>query len=101
VEGFIAKAVKHLHESLPEECAARGDSAVRESARLAVEKGRRYGLDEEYDYLRFLNLMYVLGFDFDRLPWASGLLENPKIRPRRKMDMVIEAFRRPSNLPIG
>jgi hypothetical protein len=90
---FEERALAHLKDHLPERCAVLGDAAVRETIRNALGKARHYGFEEEYDILRLLNLMYTLGFEFDsdaRYPWARETLEMPDLRPRARMDLLVQ-----------
>ncbi|HKG92799.1 MAG TPA: hypothetical protein VKA84_12935 [Gemmatimonadaceae bacterium] len=91
---FERRAVRYLEAALPAECASLGAAAVRESVQTAIRKGRAYGLVEEYDFLRYLNLMYALGFDFDTSPahaWAREILDRPGLQPRARMDLLTDA----------
>lgn len=54
-----------MKKRLPDRCREFGDTTVRASIRTALEKGTRYHLVSELDFIRYLNLMYALGFDFD------------------------------------
>ena len=88
---FERRATRFIEDALPEECAALGGTAVRESVQTAIRKGRKYGLEAEYDFLRYLSLMYALDFDFDELPryaWAREILDRPGLRPHARMDLL-------------
>jgi hypothetical protein len=90
-ERFALVAAKHLKQVLPEECAEMGDTAVRDSIDLAIRKAESYGIHEQLDILVYLNLMYVLGFDFDtdpELPWAGELLRDKELDPGSKVELL-------------
>ena len=94
-ERLIERAAKHLRNTLPDAYDFFGREAVNSSARNAVARCRRYGVNVEYDVFRFFNLMYVLGFDFDtdpKCPWAAGILNDPMLSGTIKLDLLnIEA----------
>lgn len=93
VRRFENDAVQHLERVLPDRCREMGAGAVRESVQLAIRQTQVYGLDREYDVLRYLHCMCVLGFGFDqdpRYPWAKELLTKPGLRSERKMDLVTD-----------
>jgi hypothetical protein len=87
---FLARAVRHLHEAFPARCQALGDEEVKRSVGLAMRKARGYGLPREVDILRYLNLMYVFGFDFDTLPWANEVLADMEISAEPKIEELME-----------
>jgi len=93
---FQSRAFKHLQQVLPELCSAMGEPAVRQSIAQAYRKARAYGLTYELDILRYLNLMYVLGFGFDtdsRYPWASEILSDSALRSGTKARKLMTAAR--------
>ena len=82
-QAFAEYAVEHLH-------GAAGDDEARALARHALSKGRHYGLEEHYDYLRYLNLAFVLGTDFDADPGYAAILGDPGLPPRTRMGMATQ-----------
>ncbi len=88
---FVERGVEHLERVLPERCRELGREEVRQTVERAMEKAGRYGLTQEYDVLRLLNCMCVLGFDFDtdaRYPWAAEILNRPRMKSGTKMDFL-------------
>ncbi len=103
-ESFESRAVAHLKRALPEETAELGESEVRQSVRLAVLKAGRHGLTDEYNILRFLNLMYVLGFHFDDdpgIPWARKILADTALQAGTRMDLLTERARQEDHQADG
>ena len=44
----------------------------------AIEKSKHYGITEKADVCRYLNFMFIYGFDFDEEEqWAKDILNNP------------------------
>jgi hypothetical protein len=68
-----------------------GDEAVRDWIDHAVQASRQYGLTLELDVRRYLDIMAVLGRDFDkdtRYPWASAVLADAALRPSTRIDKL-------------
>ncbi len=89
---FEERMVAHLWEVVPEDCEALGDEEVRRSIQTCLRKAREYRISTAFDILRYLNVMYVLGLDFDtdpRFPWARELLLDFGISPRVRMDRLV------------
>lgn len=86
---FEKRALRFVQEYWPETFTDMGEEMVADSIRQGLAKARSYGIDQEYDILRFINHMYALGFDFDedpRFPWAAEILENTEIEAQSRMD---------------
>jgi hypothetical protein len=74
---FVGNLVHYAKEEFPEETGGVPNEDIREIARLAVEKTQKYGITERSDICRFLNFMYIYGFNFDEeLQWAIEILNN-------------------------
>ncbi|MGD0524213.1 MAG: hypothetical protein ABSE49_03660 [Polyangiaceae bacterium] len=94
---FVRRAVEHLQRTLPAHCASMTPGALRASARHAVTRARSYGITAEVDVLTYLNVMYMLGFEFDtdpRFSWASEWLREPEVQGHAKVRLVFERARR-------
>jgi hypothetical protein len=90
---FERRAAGHVREYFSESYHAMGEEEVLASVRKALSKGREYGFDSEYDVVRYLNLMYALGFDFDRdirYPWAGEILTDPQLGGHTKVDALMQ-----------
>ena len=91
IRQFERRALEHVRGCFPGSYEALGEEGARASISWGVEKARGYGLSEEYDVLRFINLMFALGFDFDEDPayaWAAEILRDPDWSPGARMDML-------------
>ena len=92
-EQFIRRAIDHIRVSLPEIYGDIGDDAVRASALKALEKANQFAIEEQFDVIRYLNLMYILGFEFDEdtsYPWARETLLAEHFSPREKLDLLTQ-----------
>lgn len=94
--GMTSLAETFLRKNLSDDCQAIGPEAVRQSITLALHKAKAYGLEEPDAVLRYLNVMYTIGFLFDedpQYPWATTLLGNKRMRPASKMDLLCHRVR--------
>jgi hypothetical protein len=74
---FVGNLVHYAKKEFPEETGGVSDEDIWDIARLAVEKTKQYGITERADICRFLNFMYIYGFNFDEeLQWAIEILNN-------------------------
>lgn len=91
---FENRMVEHLEENFPEECEEMGEEAVRETIRYGISRADSYGIEFEQDVCNYVNLMFVLGRDFDTdpgLPWAKRILNDPELdHPTDKMDALYD-----------
>ncbi len=90
-ERFVEQACGHLHKCWPEQCEARGEEAVRTSVQMALKRAKRYGITTQRGIIRFLDVMYLLGDNFDTNPelaWATGILAHATMPAWAKADRV-------------
>lgn len=96
-ERFVRKATAHVHAAFPARFVELGRNGVEASVRAALEKCAVYHVTSERDVLRYVNLMYALGFDFDtdtRMPWAADVLGDPLLEGNVKLDLLAGRTRR-------
>jgi hypothetical protein len=67
----VQRAAAYVRCQHPERCAALGDAAVRASVATALQKRAPYRFDSEETLFAWLDLMYLLGFEFDTDPWCG------------------------------
>jgi len=85
---FCERAVGYLRRTVPEVCAGMSHEHLLESVKYAIARCRALGSEREIDVLRYLNLMYVFGFQFERLPWAKRILTQTSMHPRARMNWL-------------
>ena len=71
----------HVREQLPGEYRAAGEEEIRELIRYGRERAASYGIQSRRDVCKYIDLMVVLGKDFDvdaRFPWAAEILRKPR-----------------------
>ena len=87
-----ARAMRHLKSCIAESCASMTEADLLEIIRWGRRRSRRYGIEREYDFFRYLNLMFMFGVDFDtspRYPWAARTLTS-KGRASARMDLLMD-----------
>lgn len=88
VQKFHDWMCAHLTQFFPGQAKALGDAQLRELIRHGILRAAEYGITKERDVCKYIDLMIVLGRDFDqdkRLTWAGKILSTkeesrPKIR---------------------
>jgi len=81
---FCDRAVTYLGRQYPQVCAALDERSIRASVETALQKRATYRFDSEETFFAYLDLMYLLGFDFDRDPekeWVRGTFDRFRSRP--------------------
>ena len=75
---MFADAVHHIRVSLPDIYEELGEEQVRQSVALAKSRSAAHGFDTWAAVVGYLDVMYILGFEFEedpRYPWANEILE--------------------------
>ena len=85
--------VDHLQHALPQDYRKLGDEGARETARVAVETGRRRGLTRNLDFYRWFNLRHLLGTALEQENWVRDILEHPDLQIATKLDLLEEQYR--------
>jgi hypothetical protein len=86
LKSFEDMMVVHLNKFFPGHCGAAGEPKVRELIRHGVKRAASYQITAKRDVSRYIDLMIVLGDDFDcakPFPWAQEILRtrnSPEIR---------------------
>lgn len=98
---LIDSAVERIRTALPDVAGQMERSDVEATVHHAIAKSESYGVKEWPDVIRYLDVMYILGFTFDedeRYPWAAPVLTAAELEGSEKMrqltDMALEASRR-------
>lgn len=88
---FDRRMEASLHQHWPAECAAMGQERLATLVRLGKERAATHGILTQRGVFRYLNLMMLLGPEFDRnssLPWAGEILGNPEKSEQQKLDAL-------------
>ena len=71
-----------------------GEESAGYFAEQAIERCAFYGISERRDHFRYLNVMALLGADFDEeRPWAREILETRALRGGARLDRLVEITR--------
>ena len=79
---FEDSMVKHVKEFFPKYYEIYEEPLIRKVILCAVERAESYGLITEREVCLYINLVFLLGGNFDadpQLPWASAILNNETI----------------------
>jgi len=93
-ESFTVRCESHLRANFAS-CAAMSPRELRTMVEQGTARARSYGIEAERDVCKFLNLIAVLGRDFDlRFQWARKTLASdagPRLRLNRLYERAIRA----------
>jgi hypothetical protein len=93
VQKFEDWMLVHLKKFFPRQCAALGDTRLRETIQHGIERAAVYGLTSKRDVCKYIDLMIVFGRDFDtdrRYRWAGEILGKRR-NPGAKMQALFQA----------
>jgi hypothetical protein len=93
VRKFENWMVAHLSKFFPRQCASLGELKVRETVQYGIQRAACYGLTSKRDVCKYIDIMLVLGPDFDtnqRHAWAGEIL-SWRTDPAAKMQTLISA----------
>jgi len=80
----------HLKNFFPDEYQALGDPEIRETIKYGIGKAESYGITTEREVCKYIDLMFVLGQDFDTnpdLPWVQEILQDETLPdPEERMN---------------
>jgi hypothetical protein len=90
---FFDRAVAYVKRKYPLACATLDETSIRASVDGALRSRVTYRFDSEECVLAYLDLMYLLGFDFVRDPrcaWAAERLTDFDLGPRTRLLLLVE-----------
>jgi hypothetical protein len=85
---FIERLADRLEIVFPDRAAALGRAAVEKQAGSAYSRARSYGLNSKSDVIRFVDVDFVVGADFENAPdmkWALLMLQDDDLSPANKI----------------
>jgi len=91
--GLECSLLTHATRQFPIRVHRMGEPAARAMIRKAIAACGRFGIEDEYEISRYLDLMFLLGEDFETsaaLPWAAALLGDEALSAKAKMDRLCE-----------
>lgn len=90
-EDFWNRLLQHLRKVFPNDTQEMSGQLLLERARPTVNRAGEYGIEMEYDVVRFVDLTFLLGGDFDsspETPWAGEILHDKTLTGTQKMDAL-------------
>ena len=94
---FERRLWQHVTHQFPGKCAELGENGALELIQHGLKMAAAYQLDREADLAGFVELIFVLGWNFDRnpeLPQVSAILQDPTITdPAAKLSRIAEFVR--------
>ena len=96
---FESSMVEHVRTYFPNHYRIAGDDGTRDVVRYAVERAASHGHDTQRGVCFYLNVMLILGSNFDtdpQIPWAVEILTDevpePEYRIEKLADTAVEWF---------
>jgi hypothetical protein len=90
---FFSRVSAHLKAVWPDECAELGEPGLAELARNGIQRGAALGLSVEHDLVRYLDLYFILGNNFEANPlaaWTRTILSDRLLSPRMKLERLYQ-----------
>ncbi len=95
---FEERVAAHLHRCFGRWCADVGEETVNQTIRDGVSHASAHGIESERDVCKYIDLMVVLGRDFDlgtSHPWVIPILHDPETAdPSARIDSLYESARK-------
>ena len=85
------ECVTFVKDNWQEDFASMGEQEVRSIVGRAIERAKQYGFEREHLIIRYVNVTFALGPDFEHsadYPWAKQIFENPELRADEKIEAV-------------
>jgi len=93
LEAYEDRVSQHLEVCFPKWFEDMGAHGARGFIREGIATAGEYGITEERDVCKFIDLMVVFGKEFARAqPWASSILKNPRYEDGSvRLEILFEA----------
>jgi hypothetical protein len=94
---FEERMVEHVKLFFPSQYRALGPAVVREWISHGIGRAQRYSIVAERDVSKYIDIMFVLGRDFDKDPqhgWAGPILTARAVDPTHKANYLFQTARR-------
>lgn len=88
---FVNEMMKHLRAAFPDQAGEMPEPALRDLILNGVASCESYGIHREYDVERYLELLFVMGPNFDATPetsWAGALLRDTAMTPGERLNRI-------------
>jgi hypothetical protein len=101
---LVDRAVAYVKRKYPIACAALDETTIRGSVESALGSRATWRFDSEECVLAYLDLLYLLGFDFVRDPrcaWALERLKDFDLGPRTRLLLLVEEAQSRAERALG
>jgi hypothetical protein len=92
---FENRLAAHLHRFFPEACQSLEEAGVRERIRYGISAAGTYDIMAERDVCKYIDVMFTLGWHFDRdpqFPWAYEILTDASVEdPAARIESLCDA----------
>jgi hypothetical protein len=92
---FYTRLIRYLREQFLKETERLTDTDLMDAIRGGMVKAQKYKFQSEADVVRFIDLQWRMGKNFDNgkeYPWAKEILNNIRIMPKQKIEMLRETY---------
>lgn len=89
--------VRHLKQDLSKKVKGLPEETLRDMIQRGVSVAEEYGIRIEDDVKRYIDLMFILGEDFDVSPetsWAGELLRKEEMEPEERLNKIFDLIER-------
>jgi len=90
---FEDHMVLHLRQDLSEKVKDLPEETLRDIIQRGISVAEDYGIRIEDDVKRYIDLMFILGEDFDTSEesiWAGELLKKEEMEPEERLNKIFE-----------
>ena len=80
-----------IRTNYPDACSRFSEAELRGLVAIALRKAKEHRFTDHADILRYINVMYTLGCEFEAdpdFPWAREIMGDTRLRPGSKMDRL-------------
>jgi len=91
IKRFEDLLFEHLKDFSPEKIRALGEAAVRKIIHYGIDRARGYDYFSELHICKYIELMFLLGQDFDKNPdiqWAGQILRDRTLSSAEKINLI-------------
>jgi hypothetical protein len=90
---FTSRVLAHVKAVWPAETGELGDGPLAEVVGAGIKRAAAIGFSAEHDVVRFVDLAFILGKDFETSPlgaWTRPILADRVMAPSAKMDRLYQ-----------
>jgi hypothetical protein len=92
-DNFARRMQEHILKYFPQQAGALGAEGMDRVVRLGVQRAKDRGITAERDVSRYIDIMVVLGENYDQELWAKEILDGP-LGGSTRMNMVFAEARK-------